>query len=105
MLTVISDFGDVRMNSKNLFCVAGVSGLALLSAPAFAYLDPGTGSALIQGIIASLAAVGLVLKVYWHRVLGFLGLRRKEQAETESTAEAKAAAKLEHEPAVDSSAD
>ena len=29
------------------------SGLTLLSLPAYAYLDPGTGSALIQGLIAA----------------------------------------------------
>ncbi|MEM7219613.1 MAG: hypothetical protein AAF515_14690 [Pseudomonadota bacterium] len=59
----------------------------LLGAPgvAHAYLDPGTGSALIQGLIAALAAIGLTLKVYWHRVLGFLGLRRN--ADPEKTAE------------------
>ena len=41
---------------------------------ALAYIDPGTGSMLIQGIIAAIAAVGLSLKLYWHR---FLGLFRK----------------------------
>ena len=59
--------------------------LAFTPNVAFAYLDPGTGSALIQGIIAAIAAVGLTLKVYWHRVLGFLGLRRSAEAEEKSS--------------------
>jgi len=55
--------------------------VALSPTQAFAYLDPGTGSALIQGLIAAIAAIGLTLKVYWHRVLGFLGIRRNNDAE------------------------
>lgn len=48
---------------------------AISPATAFAYIDPGTGSVLIQGIIAAIAAVGVTLKLYWHRVIGFF--RRK----------------------------
>jgi len=59
--------------------VTGAGVAALVTNPAFAYLDPGTGSALIQGLIASIAALGLTLKVYWHRVIGFFGLRRKSE--------------------------
>ena len=55
---------------------------------AYGYLDPGTGSALIQGLIAAIAAIGLTLKVYWHRVLGFLGLRRTAKTEEETSKEA-----------------
>ena len=63
--------------------VALVAVVALSPNVAFAYLDPGTGSALIQGLIATIAAIGLTLKVYWHRVLGFFGLRRSADAEEE----------------------
>ena len=41
-----------------------------------AYIDPGTGSALIQGLIAAVAAVGVTLKLYWHRIMSFLGLKK-----------------------------
>ena len=108
MLTVISDFGDVRMFSQKLLYATGICVCALFPAPAFAYLDPGTGSALIQGVIASLAALGLVLKVYWHRVLGFLGLRQKTETDPGSESEPKTAptgAELETNQAVKSSAD
>ena len=42
---------------------------------ALAYIDPGTGSILIQGIIAAIAAIGVALKLYWHRLVAFF--RRK----------------------------
>ncbi len=53
-----------------------VLAMSLTPTLAHAYLDPGTGSAMIQGLIAAIAAIGLTLKVYWHRVLAFLRLRR-----------------------------
>ena len=39
--------------------------------PAHAYLDPGTGSMLISALIGLAAAVGLALKMFWYRVVGW----------------------------------
>jgi hypothetical protein len=50
--------------------------LILLATPAFAYLDPGAGSAILQGVLGALVAIALVLKLYWHRLLKMLGLRK-----------------------------
>jgi len=50
--------------------------LVLVLNPAHAYLDPGSGSAILQGIIGALAAIAITLKLYWHRLLRFLGLRK-----------------------------
>lgn len=50
--------------------------LALAMSPAHAYLDPGSGSAILQGIIGALAAIAITLKLYWHRLLRFLRLRK-----------------------------
>jgi hypothetical protein len=44
--------------------------LIIYAAPAYAYLDPGTGSLLIQGIIAAIAAAGAAARFYWHRIVG-----------------------------------
>lgn len=40
----------------------------LLPVPAFAYLDPGTGSFVIQGIIAAVVGAGFAIKMFWHRI-------------------------------------
>jgi hypothetical protein len=40
----------------------------LPSLPAMAYLDPGTGSFVIQGIIAAVVGAGFAIKMYWHRI-------------------------------------
>ncbi len=38
---------------------------------AHAYLDPGTGSIIVQAIIAGLAGSLLALKMFWTRITGF----------------------------------
>jgi hypothetical protein len=40
----------------------------LFPSDALAYLDPGTGSLFIQGAIATLAAAGYALRLYWSRI-------------------------------------
>jgi hypothetical protein len=42
--------------------------LVLATSPAFAYLDPGTGSVILQGIIATLATVGAATGMHWRRI-------------------------------------
>ncbi|HJT62620.1 MAG TPA: hypothetical protein VJ797_13200 [Burkholderiales bacterium] len=37
-------------------------------APAYAYLDPATGSILLQGLIAGIAGLTVVLRLYWQRI-------------------------------------
>ena len=41
------------------------------SLPAYGYIDPGTGSLLIQSIIGAIAAIGVTLKLYWHKIKVF----------------------------------
>jgi hypothetical protein len=38
---------------------------------AYAYLDPGLGSILVQMLIGGIAGVIMVLKLYWAKVKGF----------------------------------
>lgn len=63
-------------NRRFTLAVAGAMVL-MFSAPAFAYLDPGSGSVLLQGILAALAAIAVTAKLYWHRLLRLLGLKRQ----------------------------
>lgn len=43
------------------------------SLPAAAYLDPGTGSMILQGIIAGIAVAALTIKTYWYKIRGLFG--------------------------------
>jgi hypothetical protein len=35
---------------------------------AYAYLDPGSGSIVIQALIGALVGAGIALKVYWEKI-------------------------------------
>ncbi len=39
-----------------------------ITSPAYAYLDPGTGSLILQGIIAGLAMLSVTIKMWWHTI-------------------------------------
>lgn len=39
--------------------------------PAYAYLDPGTGSIILQGLLASIAATMTIAGLYWQRIKSF----------------------------------
>ncbi|MBO6556771.1 MAG: hypothetical protein JJ934_10125 [Pseudomonadales bacterium] len=36
--------------------------------PSYGYIDPGTGSLIIQSIIGAIAAIGVTMKLYWHKL-------------------------------------
>ncbi|MGI9332090.1 MAG: hypothetical protein ACR2RL_02935 [Gammaproteobacteria bacterium] len=47
------------------------AGGATLASPAHAYLDPGTGSIILQGLIAVIAGAAVAGKLYWSRLVAF----------------------------------
>ena len=55
-------------------------GLLALPAQAHAYLDPGTGSILLQSTLALIAGTAVTLKLYWSKLKGLIWRRRPEQS-------------------------
>jgi hypothetical protein len=49
--------------------------LAGTAVPAHAYLDPGTGSMILQVLLGGFAGVALAGKLYWRRFLVMIGAR------------------------------
>jgi len=62
--------------------LAAALGCALVAFPAHAYLDPGSGSMFLQLLLGGVAGVALAVKLYWHKILGILGLEKKQDDET-----------------------
>jgi hypothetical protein len=63
---------------KFLIFLLGLFGsILLLSSDAYAYLDPGVGSLLLQGLLATIAAAAAVASLYWNRILLFFGMRKR----------------------------
>jgi hypothetical protein len=57
--------------------------LLLFAQPASAYLDPGTGSMLLQVILGGIAAIGVALKLFWHKIRVALGMSKSPAGEQE----------------------
>lgn len=66
--------------------------LALLAAtfaqPAWAYLDPGTGSMIISAIVGLFATIGLAVKTYWYKLKALFRKTPEEAPEADKAMEA-----------------
>lgn len=67
------------MRKITIISLSGLCSVFLLISPAQAYLDPGSGSMLLQLLLGGVAGAVVVLKLYWRRLLNFLGLRKEEE--------------------------
>ena len=76
-----------------VYCVYGVgllaslgfasTALAFAESPALehvrlAYLDPGSGSFVVQALIAMFAGIAVTLRLYWARLMSLLGMGSAE---------------------------
>lgn len=68
--------------------------MLLAMGDAWAYLDPGSGSAILQGILGALAAIAITLKLYWHRFLRLIGLRKPIEDDAEEQTKASTEARV-----------
>ncbi len=57
--------------------------ILIFSTEAYAYIDPGTGSLLIQGLIAGIAAGLYTIKLYWYRIKNFF-TRNEEKLDVDT---------------------
>ena len=59
--------------------------------PAMAYIDPGSGSAIISAIIGFFVAAGMVTKTYWYKIKSvFTGKKPSVKSEDGDTASGRA---------------
>lgn len=45
-----------------------IIGFIIWTQPVFAYIDPGSGSAIMSAIIGIIVASGLAIKTYWYKL-------------------------------------
>lgn len=53
--------------------------------PAYAYLDPGTGSLIIQVVVAALLGAAFTAKIYWKNIKTFFVNRFSKKTQIEET--------------------
>ena len=57
--------------------VVALAACLSITSPAYAYLDPGTGSMLLSAVFGVAAALALAVKMFWYRLVGlFRGKKR-----------------------------
>ena len=62
--------------------------LAFWVQPAMAYIDPGSGSAIMSAVIGFFVAIGLVLKTYWYKLKSFfISNKGSQKTNSEQNAE------------------
>ncbi len=69
----------MRLALYSVFC------LVLSTGTGHAYLDPGTGSMLLQGLIAGIAGGLVVLRLYWGKVKDFFSFNKKKDEKAENS--------------------
>jgi hypothetical protein len=57
--------------------------LLLLSSPAYAYIDPGTGSMIIQAVAAAILGSLAFIKIFWRRLRTLFRPHNGRQAPSE----------------------
>lgn len=81
---------DSRLSDWGMSGRGGQSARAVLASlclvlgcvtPASAYLDPGTGSLLLQGLIAGFAATLATTAMYWRRLKKWFARRGRPESE------------------------
>ena len=56
---------------------------------AHAYLDPGTGSMVLQLLLGGIAGAAVILKLYWRRFVGLFRGHAREESEHSSSEDQK----------------
>ena len=55
-------------------------GILFFPLPAFAYLDPGSGSMILQLLLGGVAGVVMVVKLYWQSFLNIFKIKKPEES-------------------------
>jgi hypothetical protein len=63
-----------------------------------AYLDPGSGSMIVQLIVGGLAAAGVAAKLYWNKLMRLLRIKKADPVQAKPATPTTAAAQTPPAP-------
>ena len=66
-------------------CLTAVVLLALAARPAHAYLDPASGSMMLQLVLGGIAGLAVAFKLFWRKLLGFFGASGRQLSDPDPT--------------------
>ncbi len=67
------------MNNRNVYFILLLVALLAMPQTALAYLDPGSGSLLLQGLIALIVGTLASIGVYWQKLIAYFHKLRREK--------------------------
>jgi hypothetical protein len=73
---------DPRRATLTTALISSGTLLVVPAAPAHAYIDGGTGSYLLQLLLAGLFAASIMAKVFWERLVAMFGRKRTDDEGT-----------------------
>ena len=50
-----------------------------MTSNAFAYIDPGSGSAIMSVIIGFFVSIGVMIKIFWYKIKNFFGFTKDKK--------------------------
>jgi len=69
---------------KNILTPTIIISIILWMSPAMAYIDPGSGSAIMSAIIGFFVAISLAIKTYWYKIKSLFSRKKKTPSENDS---------------------
>ena len=66
------------MKTLKIIFITG-SLLFISEVPAFSYIDPGTGSIILQALLGALAAIGTTITIYYQKIKNFFSRFKKKK--------------------------
>ena len=85
--TALRDHNKMSRFGYFLLSFFAFSFTASIATPAYAYLDPGTGSMILQGLIAGLAMISMTFKIWWYKLTSVFKKSKKTDQETDEPPE------------------
>lgn len=76
----------MKFNTLNLILIAV---LTFAASPAYAYIDPGSGSMILQGVVLAFVAGWFTVKNYWVRIISLFRGHPKDDAASELPSDSK----------------
>jgi len=61
----------MEANSKLIIPFITICVFMVSTKPAYAYLDPGTGSMVLQAVLAAIAGASVTIGLFWRRIKSF----------------------------------
>ncbi len=58
----------MKTNSKLIISLSVLCVLMLSVNPAYAYIDPGTGSMILQAVLAAIVGSAVAIKIFWRKI-------------------------------------